>query len=47
MQMRSQVASAFIAGALEDLSAAVQKGFMAGLPAAPGFAVPSNDLMHR
>jgi len=34
-------------GALEDLATAVQKGFMAGLPAAPGFAVPSNDLMHR
>merc|ERR1719163_2557089 len=26
-------------GALEDLSQAVQRGFMAGLPAAPGFAV--------
>jgi regulator of protease activity HflC (stomatin/prohibitin superfamily) len=27
-------------GALEDLSSAVSKGFMAGLPAAPGFAQP-------
>jgi len=27
-------------GALEDLSAAVSKGFMSGLPAAPGFAQP-------
>jgi len=34
-------------GALEDLSQAVQRGFMAGLPAAPGFAPPSGDLMKR
>jgi len=34
-------------GALEDLSCAVQKGFLSGLPAAPGFAVPNNDLMQR
>ena len=33
-------------GALEDLAQAVQKGFMAGLPAAPGFAVP-NEQMRR
>jgi len=34
-------------GALEDLSHAVQKGFMAGLPAAPGFAQNSNQQMQR
>merc|ERR1712228_861070 len=34
-------------GALEDLATAVQKGFMAGLPAAPGFAPPPGDLMQR
>jgi len=34
-------------GALEDLSHAVTKGFMAGLPAAPGFAPPPSDLMQR
>lgn len=34
-------------GVLEDLSQAVQKGFMSGLPAAPGFAAPPSDLMHR
>merc|ERR1711971_328870 len=27
-------------GALEDLAQAVQKGFMSGLPAAPGFSQP-------
>ena len=27
-------------GALEDLAGAVSKGFMSGLPAAPGFAQP-------
>ena len=27
-------------GALEDLAGAVSKGFMAGLPVAPGFAQP-------
>jgi len=34
-------------GALEDLAHAVQKGFLSGLPAAPGFSVPNTDLMQR
>merc|ERR1719393_513053 len=34
-------------GALEDLSQAVQKGFMAGLPAAPGFAPGPSEVMKR
>merc|ERR1712060_756938 len=34
-------------GALEDLAQAVQKGFMSGLPAAPGFAPPRGDQMAR
>uniref|UniRef100_A0A6S9ZFT0 Band 7 domain-containing protein n=1 Tax=Chrysotila carterae TaxID=13221 RepID=A0A6S9ZFT0_CHRCT len=34
-------------GALDELASAVQKGFLSGLPAAPGFAVPQGDLMQR